>query len=78
MTLYIYANVITLDTDYMDDYLFEHFAKNYKNIDTVDSKVEWAWQDDVEKIENVTIEQVMEYVNDCYRMLEYNWAYKEV
>lgn len=78
MTLYIFRNVITLDQDNMEDYLFQHFAKDYKDVWAVESKVEYAWIEDVEQIKDVTLEKVMEYVNDCYRMLEYNWAYKEV
>ena len=77
MTLYVYRNVITLDKDNMEDYLFEYYAKDYKDVYAVETKVEYAWEEDVEIYENVTIQKVYEYISDCYRMLEYNYLYKE-
>ena len=76
MNLYIYRNVITLDFDNMDDYLYKIHMNDYPT-NKVDDKVVKEWMR-VETIKNATLEQVMEYVNDCYRMLEYSWAYKEV
>lgn len=77
MKLYIYRNVITLDKDNMEDYIFQYYAKDYHDVYAVETKVEYAWADDVEIIEDVTLEQVMEYVNDCYRMLEYQYLWRD-
>ena len=76
MNLYIYRNVITLDKLNMEDHLY-HINMDYYTANEIDFKVDIEWRK-VETIKNVTLEQVMKYVNDCYRMLEYSWAYKEV
>lgn len=75
-TLYIYRNVMSFETDNIDDYLFEEYAAQYKNIDRVDEKVASAWEDEVERVENCTLETLLEYINDCYKMLEYKWNWK--
>jgi hypothetical protein len=55
----------------MQDYIYTSYGTHSDNVEYVENRTTDAMEDDVEKIENVTLEQVMEYVNNGYMMLEY-------
>ena len=76
MTLYIWRNTITLDKGLLNDYMLESYIDDY-SLRRVEDKIASEWIDNVDLVENITLEQVMEYIEECYRMLEYKWLWKE-
>ena len=70
MKLYLYRTVITFDTDELDDYMFNEFGSYIHDVGAIETKMEYAWREDVEEYE-ADIQLLLRFIKDGYRLLEH-------
>ena len=68
-TCYIWKNGIYTSTDDLDDDLWNYYASDIKNTDTIDELVASAYEDSVDKLE-LTYDEFKEYLLNGYRLNE--------